>query len=112
MPMRCNGSNMSDVVARLRSYLLGWKGYFQLAQTPKVWQALDEWLRHRLRAIQLKHWRHGTTIYRALLKLGAPPPVAKRVAAKHCAWWCNSDRIIKSTLTIAYFDSLGVPRLT
>ncbi|MBA5608688.1 hypothetical protein H3H36_25425, partial [Duganella sp. FT3S] len=31
---------MSDVVERLRSYMLGWKGYFQLAQTPKVWRTL------------------------------------------------------------------------
>ena len=25
---------------------------------------LGEWLRHRLRAIQLKHWKRGTTIWR------------------------------------------------
>lgn len=108
---RSGGRSMSEVVKRLRSYLLGWKGYFQLAQTPKVWRMLDEWLRHRLRAIQLKHWRHGPTIYRSLLKLGAPPPVARQVAAKGFGWWRNSDRIIKSILTIAYFDRLGVPRL-
>ena len=42
---------------RLRPYLLGWKAYFGLAQTPGVWRELDEWLRHRLRAIQLKHWK-------------------------------------------------------
>ncbi|WP_409564095.1 group II intron maturase-specific domain-containing protein [Rhizobium sp. RHZ02] len=37
----------------------GWKAYFRLAQTPRVWQALDEWMRHRVRAIQLKQWKHG-----------------------------------------------------
>jgi RNA-directed DNA polymerase len=47
------------------------KAYFGLAQTPGVWRALDEWLRHRLRAIQLKHWRRGSTIYRELINLGA-----------------------------------------
>ena len=109
---RSGGRSMAEVVQGLRSYLLGWKGYFQLAQGSKVWQTLDKWLRHRLRAIQLKHWRHGATIYRALLKLGAPPDVARKVAAKGCGWWRNSDRIIKSVLTIAYFDRLGVPRLS
>ena len=44
---------------RLRPYMLGWKAYFGLAQTPKVWRELDEWLRHRLRAIQLKHWKRS-----------------------------------------------------
>ncbi|MBA5608855.1 group II intron reverse transcriptase/maturase, partial [Duganella sp. FT3S] len=37
---RSGGRGMSDVVERLRSYMLGWKGYFQLAQTPKVWRTL------------------------------------------------------------------------
>ena len=57
----------------LRRYLLGWKAYFRLAQTPRVWRELDEWMRHRLRAIQLKHWKRGTTIYRELRALGRMP---------------------------------------
>jgi RNA-directed DNA polymerase len=109
---RSGGRSMSDVVAKLRSYMLGWKGYFRLAQTPKVWRTLDEWLRHRLRAIQLKYWKRGTTMYRELLKLGAAPSVAKQVAANSRRWWRNSDRLLKTVLTIAYFDRLGVPRLS
>jgi RNA-directed DNA polymerase len=109
---RSGGRSMPDVVARLRSYMLGWKGYFQLAQTPKVWRKLDEWLRHRLRAIQLKHWKRGTTMYRELLKLGAAPSVAQRVAGNSCSWWRNSDRLLKTVMTIGYFDRLGVPRLS
>jgi RNA-directed DNA polymerase len=109
---RSGGHSMADVVQRLRSYILGWKGYFQLAQTTTVWRTLDEWLRHRLRAIQLKHWKRGTTMYRELLKLGAVPSVAKQVAANNRRWWRNSDRLLKTVLTIAYFDRLGVPRLS
>lgn len=109
---RSGGRSMADVVQKLRSYMLGWKGYFQLAQTPKVWRKLDEWLRHRLRAVQLKHWKHGTTMHRELLKLGAAPKVAKKVAENSRCWWRNSDRLVKTVLTIAYFDRLGVPRLS
>ena len=54
---RSGGRSMSQVVQGLRPYLLGWKAYFGLAQPPRVWRELDEWLRHRLRAIQLKQWR-------------------------------------------------------
>ena len=68
---RSGGRSMAEVVERLRPYLLGWKAYFGLAQTPRVWRELDEWLRHRLRAIQLKHWKRGTTMYRELKALGA-----------------------------------------
>jgi RNA-directed DNA polymerase len=109
---RSGGRSMAEVVERLRSYMLGWKGYFQLAQTPGIWRKLDEWLRHRLRAIQLKHWKRGTTMYRELLKLGARPSVARQVAGNSRRWWRNSDRLLKTVLTIGYFDRLGVPRLS
>ena len=109
---RSGGRSMKDVVERLRSYVQGWKAYFRLAQTPRVWLALDKWLRHRLRAIQVKHWRRGTTIYRALRALGASADVARHVAANSRRWWRNSDQLLNSVLTIAYFDRLGVPRLS
>jgi group II intron reverse transcriptase/maturase len=109
---RSGGRSMAEVIERLRSYLLGWKAYFGLAQTPGIWRALDEWLRHRLRAIQLKHWKRGKTMYRELRNLHAPANIAQRVAANSRCWWRNSDGDIKRVLTIAYFDRLGVPRLS
>ena len=109
---RSGGRSMSEVVEKLRPYVLGWKAYFGLAQTPRVWRGLEEWLRHRLRAIQLKHWKRPGTIYRELKSLGASEDVAKQVAVNNRRWWRNSDRLLKTTLTIAYFDQLGVPRLS
>ena len=109
---RSGGRGMSEVVQRLRPYLLGWKAYFGLAQTPKVWRKLDEWLRHRLRAIQLKHWKRPRAMYRELKALGAGETVARRVAGNSRRWWRNSDRLLKTVLTIDYFDRLGVPRLS
>ncbi|MDP2794651.1 MAG: group II intron reverse transcriptase/maturase [Sulfurisoma sp.] len=109
---RSGGRGMAEVIERLKPYLLGWKAYFGLAQTPGVWRSLDEWLRHRLRAIQLKHWKRGSTIYRELTNLGAAEHVAKRVAGNSRCWWRNSNGDIKRVLTIAYFDKLGVPRLS
>ena len=109
---RSGGRSLEQVVQRLRPYLLGWKAYFGLAQTPKVWRALDEWLRHRLRAIQLWHWRRPAAIYRGLKALGASDTVATRVTGNSRCWWRNSDGLIKTVLTIAYFDRLGVPRLS
>jgi RNA-directed DNA polymerase len=109
---RSGGRSMAEVIERLRPYLWGWKAYFGLAQTPGVWRSLDEWVRHRLRAIQLKHWKRGSTIYRELTRLGAADPVARRVAGNSRCWWRNSNGDIKRVLTIAYFDKLGVPRLS
>ena len=109
---RSGGRSMAETAARLRPYLLGWKAYFRLAQTPGVWRELDEWLRHRLRAIQLKHWKRGTTMYRELKALGASDADAHRVAANSRRWWRNSAGQLNRAMPIAYFDRLGVPRLS
>lgn len=109
---RSGGRSMAQVVDKLRPYLLGWKAYFGMAQTPGVWRGLDEWLRHRLRAIQLRQWKRPKTIHRELKALGASDDVAKQVAGNCHRWWRNSDGVIKRVLTIAYFDRLGVPRLS
>ena len=109
---RSGGRSMAQVVEKLRPYVRGWKAYFGLAQTPQVWRRLDEWLRHRLRAIQLRHWKRPKTIYRELKVLGASEDVARQVAGNCRRWWRNSDRLLKTVLTIAYFDRLGVPRLS
>ena len=109
---RSGGRSMQQVVDGLRPYLLGWKAYFGLAQTPGVWRELDEGLRHRRRAIQLKQWRRGTTIYRELRAMGAKPEIARKVAANNRCWWRNSAKLLNSVLTIAWFDRLGLPRLS
>ncbi len=109
---RSGGRSLAQVVERLRSYLLGWKGYFHLAQTPGVFRRLDEWLRHRLRAIQLKQWRRGRTMHRELLALGASSTDAHRIAANSRRWWRNSGYLLNRAMPLAYFDRLGLPRLS
>jgi hypothetical protein len=108
---RSYGQSLSAIIVRLRRFLLGWKGYFGLAQTPRIWRRLDEWLRHRLRAIQLKHWKRGKTQHRELRALGASEQVARRIAANSRCWWRSSAMLLNSVLTISYFDRLGLPRL-
>ena len=109
---RTCGRNLNEVAEALRRYVPGWKAYFQLAQTPRVFRALDEWLRHRLRALQLKHWRRGTTVFRKLRELGASRDQAARVAGNAHRWWHNSRLELNRIMPIAYFDRLGVPRLS
>ncbi len=108
---RSGGRSLQQVVERLRAYVLGWKAYFRLAQTPGVFKDLEQWMRHRLRAIQLKQWKRGKTIYRQLMALGANPDVARRVAANSRRWWCNSGKLLNAVLTLDWSDKLGLPRL-
>ena len=109
---RADGRGMVQIAQSLRKYLPGWKAYFRLAQTPTTFRDLDSWIRRRLRAVQLKQWKRGTTIYRNLRGLGATHEVAAQVAAAGRRWWHCSRSNLHRMLTVAYFDNLGIPRLT
>jgi RNA-directed DNA polymerase len=108
---RSAGRSLAAVCRDLGVYLAGWKAYFRIAETPKVFAAVDKWIRHRLRALQLKHWKRGTTIYRELIARGLSDLDARRVAANGRRWWRNSAMAIHLALPNALFDKLGVPRL-
>ena len=105
------GRSIPTVIAELRGYLVGWKEYFRLADTPGILRALDEWIRHRLRAIQLKQWKRGTTIFRELRARGLSEDKAKRIASNARRWWRNSGMTINIALPASTFDNLGLPRL-
>lgn len=87
---RVGGQGMTQIAEQMRIYLRGWKSYFRLAQTPKIFKDLDSWIRHRLRAIQLKHWRTGTTVYNRLRSLGATHEQAALMAGGAGHWWRHS----------------------
>jgi hypothetical protein len=105
------GRSIQTVAEELRAYLPGWKNYFALAETPRIFQALDEWIRHRLRQIHLKQWKRGKTVYRELVSRGVPEWVAWPIATYSKRWWWNSTKSLNHALPNRYFDSLGLPRL-
>jgi RNA-directed DNA polymerase len=108
---RSGGRSMRSVVAELRKYLPGWKEYFRLADTPRAFIDHDKWIRHRLRALQLKQWKRGPKVYAELRKLDVAEDAAKRVAANTRRWWCNSAMLVHVGLDTRYYDRVGVPRL-
>ncbi len=108
---RNGGRGMRTVFAELRSYLTGWKQYFRLAETRRIFSDLDEWIRHRLRMVQLKQWKRGTTIYREMTRLGANQDAARQVAGNSQRWWKNSSKLLNTALPTSYYDQEGVPRL-
>ncbi len=108
---RQGGRSMSSVIRELRSYLLGWRTYFGLATTPRIFADLDQWIRRRLRALQLKQWKRGRTIFRELRARGASVRVAAEVAAHARRWWWNACRGVHTILRNSHFDELDLPRL-
>ena len=109
---RNGGRSLGQVVAELRSYLMGWRGYFRLADTPRVFKGVDEWLHRRLRMLMLKQWKRGRTMYRELQRRGVhgvPLGIAARYGR---SWWhVAAHKALQIALPGRYFESLGVPRL-
>ena len=92
---RSGGRSIRTVVAELRQYLPGWKEYFQLADTPKVFADYDKWVRHRLRALQLKQWKRGSKIYAEMRRLGLSDAGLSVIP---CFWsqWLMSEAVASS----------------
>ena len=108
---RSRGRSVRQVVAELARFVTGWYAYFRMAETPRVFRELDEWIRHRLRQLYLKQWNRGRTIYAELRARGAPDKLARSVAFGTKRWWHHASLTIHHVLTNAHFDRLGVPRL-
>ena len=109
---RTGGRSLTTVATELRSCLSGWRRYFQLAETTRIFSDLDEWIRRRLRAVQLKQWKRGTTVYRELRARGVPERVTCAAAAHAERWWAMAAHgALQTALPNSYFDRLGVPRL-
>lgn len=84
-----SGRSLDQVAKELASYLTGWRAYFRQADTPGIFEDLDKWIRHRLRALQLKQWKRSTTNFRELIARGTPVELAARIAANTRRWWHN-----------------------
>jgi len=109
---RCVGRSLEQVAGDLRKYLPGWRAYFSIAETPKIFRELDGWIRHRLRAIRLAQWKRSTTAYRELRKCGVPVKQVYSATHRFRSWWrMANSQALKMALPNAVFDRMGVPRL-
>jgi RNA-directed DNA polymerase len=109
---RTRGRSLVTVVAELRSYLPGWREYFRLDETPRLFSNLDAWIRRRLRLVQLKQWGRGAKVFRELRARGLSRRHAAQVAAYCKRWWRTAGHVaLQTALPNTYFDGIGVPRL-
>lgn len=110
---RQKGRTMRRVIEELRAYVRGWKSYFQLSETPRIFESLDGWIRRRLRAVKLKQWKHGKRVMRQLLARGVPADQARAAAAHPRSHWRMAKHpALHLAFPTHHFDALGLPRLT
>jgi len=100
---------LEEILRQVNQYTLGWIGYFRLADTPSIFQELDEWLRRRLRQLVWKRWKRPKTRWRNLVALGMPPSVAREASGspKGC-WRIAASPPVQQALSNAYWRSQGL----
>jgi RNA-directed DNA polymerase len=84
---RTRGISMKRMVEELGAYLRGWKSYFGFCETPSMLSTLDQWIRRRLRSMI---WRQRK---------------------RRSSWRMSNSPAASDAFPVAYFDSLGLPRL-
>ena len=110
---RARGVSVERMAEDLSRYLRGWIGYFGKCETPSVLQGLERWIRHRLRSMVWKQWKRGTVRFAELRKRGVGRDLAAQTAGSaHGPWRLANSPALSLALPNAYFDSLGIPRLT
>jgi RNA-directed DNA polymerase len=109
---RTRGISIEQMTKVLANYLHGWKSYFGFCETPSVLKALDQWIRRRLRSVIWKQWKRGRVRFAKLCALGVNKDLAAKTAGSaHGPWHLANSRALSYAFPIAYFDTLGLPRL-
>ena len=110
---RTRGVSTERMAKELTRYLRGWLGYFGKCETPFVLEELERWLRRRLRSAIWKQGKRGPVRFAELRKRGVGKDLAAQTAGSaHGPWRLANSPALAIALPNAYFDSLGLPRLT
>lgn len=81
---RNNGMGYAMRKYKLKEYIVGWLGYYRLADMKSILKSTDEWLRRRIRMCIWKYWKKVKTKFNNLIKCGI---------AKNQAWqWANTRK--------------------
>jgi len=106
------GRSLAGTITDLTPLLRGWINYFKLAQTRSTVEALDKWLRHRLRCLLWRQWKRGKTRFQRLRSLGLSAEAARISAGNgRGPWWNAGSSHLHLALPSAYFTRLGLPSL-
>jgi len=107
---RCTkGASLKQIIEALSRYLIGWRGYFGVCETPSVLQSLDQWIRRRLRAIVWRQWKRGKHRFAELRRRGVGKDLAAQTAGNpHGPWRLSNSPALAIALPNAALSSFGL----
>lgn len=91
---RSNGWGYERRKQALRQYIVGWIGYYHLAEMKTLLQETDEWLRRRLRMCIWKAWKKPKTKVANLIKCGIDKYQAYMWGNTRKSYWHTADSYI------------------
>ena len=99
-------------IEKLNQYLMGWCGYFALADTKSIFIELDGWIRRRLRTCLWKNWKKPKTKMHNLIQLGVPKWKAYEWGNTRKSYWrISNSPILHRTLGNSYWKNQGLKSL-
>jgi len=106
------GRRISTVLCELAPKLRGWVAYFRLSEVRGVFEALDRWLRRKLRALYWRQWKRWRTRIKALRRRGlAPGRAAYSAMNGRGPWWNAGASHMNQAVPIAELRQLGLVSL-
>lgn len=106
---RSKSQAMRQRVEDLNTYLMGWVGYYQLADTRSVFLELEKWLRRRLRMCYLDQWKKPKTRRSKLVSLGLDPEFAKLISrSRKGNWRLSNSPQLNTALGLTFWQSQGL----
>jgi RNA-directed DNA polymerase len=109
---RTRGISIEQMIGELRTYMVGWRGYFGFCETPSILNNLDMWTRRRLRCVLWKQWKRGRIRFKELRKRGVGKDLAAETAGSaRGPWRLSNSPALTTALPNAFFHSLRLPAL-
>lgn len=106
---RKRSMKIEERIKELNQYLMGWCGYFSLADTPSSFREMDKWIRRRLRMCLWKQWKKPRTKVKRLLSLGMPKDKAYEWGNTRKGYWrIAGSPILQRALSNQYWESNGL----
>jgi RNA-directed DNA polymerase len=105
---RNNGQSMYQIIHDLNAYLRGWVGYYRIQEFLRVFRELDEFIRSRLRSMQLKKWKKPRKFQRMMIRAGYPVSEARRTWIKMTKWQSVMRRPVRFVLNLKWFRRQGL----
>lgn len=100
---RNNPLSMRQVILALNEYLAGWVNYFRIQEFRQLFRHLDEWVRSRLRSMQLKKWKNPVKFQRVMIRAGYKPDEARKTWVKMNRWQSVDRKEVLFTLNLKWF---------